>query len=404
MLSKLNPVISNMDVYASKTISQMAKSYPDILNLSIGEPEFGPPEYLISEIGDNDLFLPNFLDSVKRYEQSRGSLDLRHSIANWYERRYMLNVDPEREIIVTHGGVEAIALAILCTTQTGDTVAITDPSYMLYERSVSALGRVPMAIKRSHEEKEYLSAFETLKELGNARTIVINSPENPTGYMLDKTEWQLISHLSERNGVWVIHDEVYDTMSFGLEHTPARAVEGLSERAILVNSCSKKFGTPGLRIGWLVANEKVIEVASKVHDYLYLGVNILYERIAERMLKDPRIESWLVSNALMLKERADHAMSALNSVGGYAWPRIPMGGMFLFPNVRQLYNKIPEIYKSKQVSIGEAIASYLVHEKRVATVPGSVYGQEGTEHIRLVMCSSSNVFNQAIDRLATCEK
>lgn len=400
MIPTLNPVISNMDVYASKTISQMAKSYPDILNLSIGEPEFGPPEYLISEIGDNDLSLPNFFDSVKRYEQSRGSLDLRHSIANWYERRYMLNVDPEREIIVTHGGVEAIALAILCTTQTGDAVAITDPSYMLYERSVLTLGRVPMAIKRPIEGKEYLSAFETLKELGNARTIIINSPENPTGYMLDKAEWQLISHLSERNGVWVIHDEVYDTMSFGREHTPARAIDGLSERAILVNSFSKKFGTPGLRIGWLVANEKVIEVASKVHDYLYLGVNILYERIAERLLKDPRIETWFASNALMLKERADKAMSALSSGCGYTWPRIPMGGMFLFPNVHQLYNKVPETYKSEQVSIGEIIASYLVHEKRVATVPGSVYGQEGAEHIRLVMCSSSNVFDEAIDRLA----
>jgi aminotransferase len=279
----LNKTLLNLDVYASKAISLQAKNNPDIVNLSFGEPVFGPPDYSLNDIATQDLNLESFLNSAKRYEESRGSFELRQVIANWYKRRYDLDVDPETEIMITHGGVEAITLAILSTSEIGDVIAITDPSYMLYQRTIMALGRQPGSIQRPRGGYEYQAMFDLSNSEGSpltkAKALIINSPENPSGYVVDQSEWDLIRDYAHKKGLWVIHDEVYDTMAYKRKHGHIRMGSTLSDRTILINSFSKKFGIPGLRIGWMVAHKKVIELASKVHDYLYLGVNIQYEKI-----------------------------------------------------------------------------------------------------------------------------
>ncbi|NEP62440.1 MAG: pyridoxal phosphate-dependent aminotransferase [Symploca sp. SIO2G7] len=393
-----------MGTYSTKVISQAAKEDSSILNLSIGEPEFGPPQHLLSEIDTKDLTLTNFLESVNRYEQSRGSAALRNAISEWYMRRYGIAVDPDKEIIITHGGVGAITLAILSATRSGDTVAIGDPSYMLYKRTIAALGRNPAPFLRLPANEEYREVLNSMDDFSNtfgaAKAIVINSPENPTGYVVSKTEWNLLTEMAEKNDAWIIHDEVYDTMAFSREHFPARSVDTLGERTILVNSFSKKFGTPGLRIGWMVANERLIKIASKAHDYLYLGVNILYERIAARLISDPSSEEWFTNMNRYLSERTSRATRLLNREQGFTWERSPMGAMFLFPNVSNLYETIPADYKIKDFSISESVAKYLVHKHKIAAVPGSVYGTSSDANIRLVLCSPSNVYDKAITRLA----
>lgn len=119
---RLNPTLSSLGVYASKAISQAAKENPAILNMSIGEPVFGPPEHLLADIARDDLSPGAFLASAKHYGPSGGSPELREAVADWYRRRYGLHIDPLREILITHGGVEAVALAILCCSQPGEAV------------------------------------------------------------------------------------------------------------------------------------------------------------------------------------------------------------------------------------------------------------------------------------------
>jgi phosphonopyruvate decarboxylase len=403
-MAKLNAAIAAMAVYASKAISQMAKASSDVLDLSIGEPEFGPPKHILASIVQHDLTIGNFLDSVKRYEQSCGSAELRRAISLWYAQRYGLKVDPDEEILITHGAVEAIALAILSTTQDRDRVVITDPSYMLYERSVTTLGRVPVAVPRPTASEEYRALIEEQSALSHglsgAAAMIVNSPENPTGYVIAKGEWDLLGEIAAAHDVWIIHDEVYDTMAFDRPHYPARVIRDLVPRTVLVNSFSKKFGTPGLRIGWLVASPDVIKLASKAHDYLCLGVNILYERVATRLLSDPDLTLWLAAITAMLQSRAAAAVRSLPAEAGYKWDHVPRGGMFLFPNVEQLYSAIPSEFKPYGCSIGDAVAKFLVQRQRVATVPGSVYGLSCRNSIRLVTCAPEAVFDAAIKRLA----
>ncbi|WP_232433393.1 pyridoxal phosphate-dependent aminotransferase [Burkholderia ubonensis] len=397
--SALNSVLRSMDIYASKAISLKAKADRGIANLSFGEPVFGPPPYLLDEIARDDLSIEAFLDAAKRYEDPRGSLSLRLAIANWYRDRYGLTVDPQREIMVTHGGVEAITLALLVTSGVGDDVVVSDPSYQLYARSILTLERTPRRIARLPALHEYSECLADETPFRNAKAFIVNSPENPTGYVASKEDWDRIGAVAARHGTWVIHDEVYDAMHFDRPHTPARALSGLAENAILINSFSKKFGLPGLRIGWMVAPTHVIDQAAKAHDYLYLGVNIQYERIAERLLNDPRKAGWLTEMSVELHERKRFAVASLSGESGYAWPRKPLGAMFLFPDVSGYAARIPRTFRRDAEATGDTVARFLLEERKVAVVPGSVYGKQGDNHVRLVLCTPQDVFKAAIERM-----
>jgi phosphonopyruvate decarboxylase len=174
----------------------------------------------------------------------------------------------------------------------------------------------------------------------------------------------------------------------------------VGDRAIMINSCSKKFGTPGLRIGWMVGRRDLIEVAKKAHDYLYLGVNILFERIALRMLQDPQNEEWFARNNARLQERRNIAIRTLTPEQGFSWNRAPKGGMFLLPDVAALHRRLPDPFRDPGRSVGAAVASYLIDERQVAVVPGEVYGPSVDQHVRLVLCGDEKTFRLAVERLA----
>lgn len=393
-----NSVLREMEIYSSKAISLKARTNPEIANLSFGEPVFGPPEFALDSIARDDLSITEFMRSAKRYEDPRGSADLRRAIAGWYELRHGLKVDPDSEVMVTHGGVEAITLAVLATTQVGDSVAIMDPSYMLYARTIKTLGRQPEAVARPAGGDEYAALLSGHQPLARSRVAIVNSPENPTGYVLSAADWEHVAADTAARGGWLIHDEVYDVMAFERRHRPARGLETLAPHAILINSFSKKFGLPGLRIGWMVAPSAVIELAAKAHDYLYLGVNIQYEQIALRLLSDPRSQPWLHDVGQELRVRSVEAVRRLDDAHGFEWPRQPLGAMFLFPRVARLYHAMPAAFRSG-ASIGDAVAKYLLEERKVAVVPGSVYGRQGDEHIRMVLCTPRETLDRALDRL-----
>ena len=398
----INTGAKSMAAYASKAISGRAKSDPTIANLAIGEPEFGPPEHLADTIRAHHLRYESFKPAVKAYEQSRGLRELRCAISQWYLTRYNCKVDPDTELLITHGGVEAIALAILCSSDPGDAIFTTDPTYMLYERSALALGRAAVPLVR-RPDSEYLGMLDDANgepsALARARALIVNSPENPTGYVIGKEEWQALARFADAHNLWIVHDEVYDTMAYARPHHPALSIEGLRERAILVNSFSKKFGVPGLRIGWLCAKPELISLAAKLHDYLYLGVNILFEHIALTLLADDLAAPWLETQASMLRRRLDAITQSLTSDEGFSWTRRPLGGMFAFPDVTGLADMIPSSCLEQHCRPANAVAEFLLAEAKVAVIPGSIYGSQGSNCIRLVLCCDDATLESATKRL-----
>ncbi|MEB6538945.1 pyridoxal phosphate-dependent aminotransferase [Serratia plymuthica] len=398
----INAYLEHLNPLSSKTVSQRAKANPAILNLSMGEPDFGPPAALVDVICREDLNKERFLDAVKRYEHSRGSLSLRRAIAAWYRRRYAIDIDPESEIMVTHGGIEALNLALQALTNPGDGILLAAPAYTLYQRAIHLLNRKSHPLPRPEGENEYAAALAANTH-ASARAVLINSPENPTGYVMSDADWQALADDSHKGDRWVIHDEVYDTLAFTRPHLNAWCIPALRERSVLINSCSKKFGIPGLRTGWLIGPAKVIEAASRVHESLCLGVSILGEPIAERLLSTPEVDDWMQQQQDILAARNRYALSALGETQGFRWSRCPMGGMFLFPDVSALYPALPTRWRDFSPDAGSAVAEYLLVERQVATVPGIVYGAESRQHLRLTNCASEQVFNQAIARLSSLE-
>jgi len=403
----VSDVLRSLPTYTSKAISAAAKADPTIVNLAIGEPEFGPPQHLLSAIQETCLNLDSFTASVKSYEQSRGMPSLRRAVSDWYLRRYGLEIDPETEVLITHGGVEAIALAILCTSNPGDTIMITDPTYMLYSRSAHTLGRRPLSLIR-HPDSEYLGMIDDFNTryapTNSHRALIVNSPENPTGYVIDDPEWKSLASFANDHNLWIIHDEVYDTMTFTRPHTAARCVDGLKDRAILINSCSKKFGVPGLRIGWLCAPADVISLAVKLHDYLFLGVNILYERIAQILIQDQLSTSWLNAQTDVLATRVKKILDELTETHGFRWDRRPLGAMFAFPNVARLAQLVTDSRYTNNRPGGDVVAEFLLREHKIAVVPGSTYGSQGNECLRLVLCTGDRDVHEGIQRLKTASE
>ncbi len=294
--------------------------------------------------------------------------------------------------MITHGGVEAITLSILCTSDAGDGVMVSNPSYMLYERSISI---------SQYSDVLNDELINSLNNKHKIRMMIVNSPENPSGYVLSKDDWEAVHKFCNTNDIWLVHDEVYDTMHFTRDHKPVGTSSTLPRNSIIINSFSKKFGIPGLRIGWLIANEDFIEQAAKAHDYMYLGVNSQYEEIARLILENAEIDIWLIDNSAKIHQRALKMTSVLTEKIGYTWDRPPYGAMFLFPNVENLYKIIPAEFRKNNLTVGEAVANYLLEVKKVAVVPGIVYGRNSANHIRLVLCSSEEVFENALNQLSS---
>lgn len=389
-----------LDGYATKAMAMKARQNPNATNLAFGEPHFGPPPGAQALIETNDLNWASFLNASKSYEQSRGMPALRVAIADYYHRRYGLIVDPEREILITHGGVEAINLAALITTDPGQGILLTDPTYMLYQRALRTLGRNPMALTRTPGGNEYENlADEHEGLLSGARAILVNSPENPSGYVMSDTDFQALSLAAEKHDLWVIHDEVYDSMAFARPHRPARTVSGLKDRALMINSFSKKYGVPGLRIGWLCGPADAIDLAAKLHDFMYLGVNQFAEQCALRMISDTSADPWMDDCAQMLGARAARLQTVLTPEKGFDWARTPMGAMFAFPSVASLAARLPDAYRQGDKGAGDAVARYLLEEKELATIPGYVYGQSGRDCLRMILCSDDQTFEAGLSIL-----
>lgn len=390
-----------LDGYATKAMAMKARKNPNAVNLAFGEPHFGPPPKTRSLLEASDLTWDAFLQTSKSYEQSRGLPELREAIAHYYQRRYGLSVDPETEVLITHGGVEAINLAALITTDPGQNILLTDPTYMLYQRALRTLGRRPVGLSRTPGGDEYPALKERYaSDMRNARALLVNSPENPSGYVMSQADFEAVAGFAEQYDLWVIHDEVYDSMAFARPHMPARLMPALNDRALLINSFSKKYGVPGLRIGWLCGPPDAITLAAKLHDFMYLGVNQLAERFALRMITDVSADPWMDDTAKMLGARAERLKAVLSPEKGFVWPRDPMGAMFAFPSVADLPSKIQGVHKGAENGAGDIAAHFLLEQRELAVIPGHVYGPSGKDCIRMILCSDEQTFEKGLAILA----
>ncbi len=397
----MNPDLALIPHYLSKKIADLAASDPEIVNLSIGEPFFGPPRQLEQRFADYLRHQAEAGHLPNKYASSRGDTSLRRAISGRYQRLYGFGPDPEKQVLVTHGAAEAIWLAVLCLTQAGDEVLIPDPSYMLYETVVRLLNRVPVRVPTTPENGFVLDP-EAVKPFLSPRTrlMFINSPENPTGAVYSRETFLALGALAEASAFYLVHDEVYDSFLFDKPHYNLLREGHWPPYLVLINSFSKRYAMMGWRLGWLAAAEAVVDAAIKVHTNLTLNLGSFHQEIAGTLLNDPEAETGLAGHTRQIQAQLEQLWLVLGAHKGFRLPpQGPQGGFFLFPNIATLHAILPESWKTGHATPGESVAAYLLAEHKLAVVPGYVYGPAGNDHVRIVGAVTAEDLARACARI-----
>jgi aspartate/methionine/tyrosine aminotransferase len=399
----MNRILDDIPVYESKKISDQVKTDPSILNLSIGEPFYDPPVSLHRNMNMSQGANPgDFAINSNKYSNPRGEFELRVEIAARYRRLYGAAVDPNTNILVTHGAAGAILTSILTLTSEGDEIIIPDPSYMLYEHIAKLLSRKPVKVRTRPENGFRLTCDDIRSAIKEKTTaIIINSPENPTGAVYDRALVRSIRNLAIENNLYFIHDEVYDCFVFSGEHENVLQLDPMiDENCVLINSFSKRFSMMGYRLGWLVGSRSVIDCAVKLHTLLTLTLRSPEQHLAAKVLNDPETFHYLQANLISIKENVSALAKAIDESWAFDLMNTEaQGAFFLFPSVLELFHSLPIEYRQPNKTVGECVARYLLLEHKLAVVPGYVYGKQGANHIRLVAAVDHSVALEAAHRI-----
>jgi len=351
----------------------------DIVHLEVGEPDFATPAP-ICEAGRRALE-----QGLTHYTPATGLPALREAIARYYRERYALALAPE-SVIVTPGASGALHLVLAGLLDPGDEVLLSDPGYPCYRHLVTILGGRPRLVPVGPEQGFKLTAEGVAAAWSPAvRAVLVASPSNPTGSVLDRAELAALYRLTRERGAALVVDEIYQGLTYeAADHTAlAAGAEGL----FVVNSFSKYFGMTGWRLGWVVCPEAFIEVLDRVAQNLYLAAPTLAQHAALAAF-GPDTRAVLEARRDVYRQRRDFLAGALERLGLVIAAR-PQGAFYLYAEVSALGTS------------GTQLADALLEQAGVAVTPGADFGLAGAErYLRLAYTTDLARLQEAERRLA----
>ncbi|HEX6417274.1 MAG TPA: pyridoxal phosphate-dependent aminotransferase [Acidimicrobiales bacterium] len=355
------------------------------VNLGQGFPDYeGPPEVL-------DAAVAAIRAGRNQYPPGRGVPELRAAVARHQQRFYGLAYDPDTEVLVTAGATEAVAAACLALCEPGDEVMVLEPTYDSYQASIAMAGASPVFV--TLRPPGYRLDVDALRAAVTPRTrlLLVNSPHNPTGTVLDRAELAAIAALAVERDLLVVTDEVYEHLVFdGCEHVPLAALPGMRERTVSISSGGKTFNTTGWKIGWLCAPLVLVTAVTTAKQFLtYVNGGPFQPAIAAGLdLPD----EYFAGIAADLQAKRDLLCAGLEQAG-FAVFR-PQGTYFTTVDIRPL----------RPDGDGMAFCRELPHRCGVVAVPNEVfYGDRaaGRHLVRFSCAKRPEVLREAVDRLAS---
>ncbi len=262
----LSKTVVNTEKSGIRKFFDIMETMDDVVGLTVGQPDFVTPWH-IREAGIESL------EKGKTYYTSNaGTFDLRVEIDRYLTRRFGISYNPEKEIIVTVGGSEAIDIAIRAIVENGDEVIIPTPSFVCYAPITRMAGGVPVTVVTQYKDKFKLTP-EALKAAITPKTklLVLPYPNNPTGAIMTKEELEGIAEVLRGTNILVLADEIYAEMTYGREHCSIASLEGMRERTIIVSGFSKAYAMTGWRLGYLCAPAPLTEQMLKIHQYCIMS-------------------------------------------------------------------------------------------------------------------------------------
>lgn len=355
-------------------------SNPDILSLSIGEPDFATP-YHIRQAG---------IDAIEAgktfYTPSKGLLGLRKEIANFYSRKYNLSYDPATEILTTIGASEGIEMALRCLLNEGDEVIVVGPAYLSYEPLILMAGAQLVTVNTTAETKFRLTASALKEKLTDkTKIIVLNYPNNPTGAIMTLADYQDLAEVLVDKDIYIISDEIYSELNYTNEpHASLAQIETMKEKTIVLNGFSKAYSMTGWRLGYMLATKELIDLFVKYHQNAILCPPTVSQFAGIEALKNGDEDIDNMRNEYDMRRR--YAVDKLNAMG--LTVSNPDGAFYLFVDV-----------KTKTGLSSEEFCNQLLETQKVALIPGIGFGEAGEGFIRFSYCYSLEHIKEAIRRL-----
>ena len=343
-----------------------------IIGLQVGDPDFATPPAVLQ------VAYKAMQDGLTHYGPSKGYPELRRAAAQKLERDSAVSCDPERELLVTHGGIHAYYLAMQSILNPGDEVLVPDPSWATHANMAMMLRGKVVRIP-ADAENGFIPHFEAWEQALTSRTrvIVLNYPSNPTGAYPTRDYLHKLQDLAAEHNLWIVSDAVYEDLYYGEKPTSAGAFEGAKERTLLVNSLSKSYAMTGWRVGYLAAPQMVIENALKAGQNSITCVAPFIQKAAAFALTDPEIQQVTAEMRSAYARRRELVLRIaheLKSENVLVTP--PQGAFYFFLDFRSL----------KMTSL--EICERILEEAGVGLVPGSAFGEQGEGFVRMTIAAS----------------
>ncbi|MCR5262070.1 MAG: aminotransferase class I/II-fold pyridoxal phosphate-dependent enzyme [Candidatus Gastranaerophilales bacterium] len=349
-----------------------------VISLGVGEPDFDTPWH----IRDEGIY--SLTKGKTFYTANSGLKELKQEIAKYIKRTQNVSYDYASEVMVTVGGSEGIDIAFRAMINQGDEVLIPQPSYVSYEPCARLAGAKPVIINLKAENEFKLTAEEILENVTDkTKLLVLPFPNNPTGSIMEKEELEKIAKVIIEKDLYVLSDEIYAELTYKGKHVSITSIDGMRERTVLINGFSKAYAMTGWRLGYACAPKLILEQMLKIHQYCIMCAPTTSQYAAISALKhgDKDVEEMRNS----YNQRRRFLMHSFKEMGLDCFE--PFGAFYVFPCIKEFG------------MTSEEFATKFLMEEKVATVPGTAFGDSGEGFLRISYAYSLDTLKKAMEKL-----
>ena len=391
MSNQLSDRINSLPV--SETLAMAAKARElkeqgkDIISLSLGEPDFNPPQFI------KDAAIEAINGDFHSYSPVNGYNDLREAICRKFKRDNNLTYTPN-QIVVSTGAKQSIANVALVLLNPGDDVLLPAPYWVSYS-AIATLAEANFIEIPSGIETDFKITPEQLEAAITPRTkmIFFNSPNNPSGTVYTEAEYRALAKVLEKYpNIYILSDEIYEHINYGEPNFSFAAIENMYDRTITVNGVAKAFAMTGWRIGYIGAPEWIAKACTKIQGQITSGANTIAQRATMAALDNPVSKIKFMVDEF--KVRRDLILKLLNAIPGIKI-NVPKGAFYVFPDVSHYFGKT---IKGKKINNASDFSMFLLEHANIATVAGDSFGAPNC--IRISYAASQENLKEAMRRLA----
>ncbi|MDD6393245.1 MAG: pyridoxal phosphate-dependent aminotransferase [Prevotella sp.] len=382
----LNRLAPSATLAMSQKSSEMKAAGIDVINMSVGEPDFNTPEH-IKEAAKEAVD-----ENFSRYSPVPGYMDLRKAVSDKLRRENGLDYSTS-EILVSNGAKQSVCNTVMALVNPGDEVIIPAPYWVSYPQMVKLAGGVPVIVNAGFDQNFKMTA-QQLEEAITPRTrlLILCSPSNPTGSVYGKDELEALANvIKSHDGLFVLADEIYEHINYVGHHESIAQFEGMKERAIIVNGVSKAYAMTGWRIGYIAAPEWIVKGCNKLQGQYTSGPCSVSQKAAEAAYNGP--QQCVEDMRQAFERRRNLIVSLAKDIPGLE-VNVPQGAFYLFPKCSSFYGKS---YQGRTINNSTDLAMYILEEGHVATVGGDAFGDP--ECFRMSYATSDDNIREAMERI-----